>query len=290
LVRRNSDRTLLEIELTRRQIPFFLLQASREWHPTYLERAVQPLTACLLVAAGSDDPDWWEAVLRPSVGGAHARNLARAADRHAAATALGERIATRVATLEREIAVLRRHTRLPVTMLGELATRITGINGRELDGALHGLGRFPSLPAFVSYIETLQALTSTPHEQRVRLSTVHRAKGREASVVFLLGMSEGIFPLATAAIEEERRLCFVALSRARDFLFATSPRTVRGSPRDASRFLAEAALRRRLFPSAARIRSLMAHTLTLFPPPTDYNLRYPHGHTPQEILSSPTTT
>jgi len=42
--------------------------------------------------------------------------------------------------------------------------------------------------------------------------------------VFLLGMSEGIFPLATAPIEEERRLCFVVLSRGR--ISCSSPRRV----------------------------------------------------------------
>jgi hypothetical protein len=274
LVRRNSDRTLLEIELAGRQIPFFLLQASREWHPTYLEWAVQPLTACLLLAAGSEAPAWWEAVLRPSVGGAHAQHLAHAPDRRAAATSLGERIAQRVATLEREIVEMRRHTRLPVAVLGELATRITGITGRELEGAVHGLRRFAALPAFVRHIETLQCLTQTPHGQRICLSTVHRAKGHEARVVFLLGMSEGIFPLATAPIAEERRLCFVALSRAQDFLFATSPRRIGGIPRDASRFLAEAGLRRRLFPSAARIRSLMRQALAPFPAPAGGVLLY----------------
>jgi len=120
----------------------------------------------------------------------------------------------------------------------------------------------------VDYIETLQSLMQTPHGQRIRLSTVHRAKGHEARVVFLLGMSEGIFPLATAPVEEERRLCFVALSRAQDFLFATSPRSTGGTPRDASRFLAEAGLRRRLFPSASRIRSLMVQALAPFSAPT----------------------
>jgi ATP-dependent DNA helicase UvrD/PcrA len=286
LVRRNSDRTVLEIELTRRQIPFFLLQASREWHPTYLEWAVQPLTACLLVAAGSDEPDRWEAVLRPSVGGAHAQHLARATDRRAAATVLGERIATRVATLERDIGELRRHTRLPMTVLGELALRITGLTGRELDGALHGLHCFPSLPAFVQHIETLQTLMQSPHGQRLRLSTVHRAKGHEARVVFLLGMSEGIFPLATAPIEEERRLCFVALSRGEDFVFVTSPCRVAGKPTAVSRFIAEAGLRRRFFPSANRIRSLLAQTVAPFPTRAGRALRYAQEHPPHASLST----
>jgi ATP-dependent exoDNAse (exonuclease V) beta subunit len=219
------------------------------------------------------------------VGGIHAQHLARALDRRAAATALGERIATRVAMLERDIGELRRHTRLSLTVLGELALRITGLAGRELDGALHGLHCFPSLPAFVQHIETLQTLMQSPQGQRLRLSTVHRAKGHEAKAVFLLGMSEGIFPLATAPIEEERRLCFVALSRAQDFLFATSPRRIGGTPRDASRFLAEAGLRRRLFPSAARIRSLMAQTLAPFPAPARRALRYGHEEREPESLS-----
>jgi superfamily I DNA/RNA helicase len=140
------------------------------------------------------------------------------------------------------------------------------------------------LLAFVRHVEILQRLMQTPHGQRIRVSTVHRAKGHEARVVFLLGMSEGIFPLATAPIEEERRLCFVALSRAQDFLFATSPRRIGGIPRDASRFLAEAGLRRRVFPSATRIRSLLAQTLTPFSSPPRPDQRYQHEQATQATL------
>ena len=59
--------------------------------------------------------------------------------------------------------------------------------------------------------------------QAVKLMTIHSAKGLEFPVVFLCGLSEGIFPGKRAntreKLEEERRLCYVAFTRARDRLF-----------------------------------------------------------------------
>lgn len=62
----------------------------------------------------------------------------------------------------------------------------------------------------------------------VRLSTVHQAKGLEWRVVFVIGLSDGQFPLARSlenpgAEEEERRLFYVAVTRARDELYLTYP-------------------------------------------------------------------
>ena len=70
---------------------------------------------------------------------------------------------------------------------------------------------------------------------RVRLTTVHAAKGLEFPVVFLCGMEDGLFPSLReredqdeqAALEEERRLAYVAITRARDRLFLTAARTRR---------------------------------------------------------------
>ncbi|MCA9505027.1 MAG: UvrD-helicase domain-containing protein [Myxococcales bacterium] len=63
-------------------------------------------------------------------------------------------------------------------------------------------------------------------EDRVSLMTVHSAKGLEFPIVFLVGMEERIFPHASssrdeAGLEEERRLCYVAMTRAMEHLFLT---------------------------------------------------------------------
>lgn len=64
---------------------------------------------------------------------------------------------------------------------------------------------------------------------RVSLMTVHSVKGLEFDYVFIVGMEEGIFPHynaindgSSAAIEEERRLCYVAITRAKKELYITS--------------------------------------------------------------------
>ena len=63
----------------------------------------------------------------------------------------------------------------------------------------------------------------------VTLSSVHQAKGLEWKVVFVIWMSDGMFPSSRSleseeAIEEERRLFYVAVTRAKDELYLTYPR------------------------------------------------------------------
>ncbi len=85
-------------------------------------------------------------------------------------------------------------------------------------------------------------------ENAVKLMTLHASKGLEFPVVFLIGMEETIFPHARSiddeqGIEEERNLCYVGITRAKDKLFLSycTERTLFGqaSMRDPSRFLAE---------------------------------------------------
>ncbi len=85
-------------------------------------------------------------------------------------------------------------------------------------------------------------------EDSVTLMTLHSAKGLEFPVVFLVGMEEGIFPgyqsmMDPQELEEERRLCYVGITRAKENLFLTcsKQRTVFGSTsyNPVSRFLNE---------------------------------------------------
>jgi DNA helicase-2/ATP-dependent DNA helicase PcrA len=84
-------------------------------------------------------------------------------------------------------------------------------------------------------------------ERGVTLMTLHTAKGLEWPVVVMAGLEDGLFPLARAeeeaqGLEEERRLCYVGLTRARDKLYLTWARARRRGgelrPARASRFLA----------------------------------------------------
>ena len=80
-------------------------------------------------------------------------------------------------------------------------------------------------------------------KDKVKLMTVHAAKGLEFPHVILCGMNEGIFPSrkikTIGEMEEERRLAFVAMTRAEQALYLTMAdgRNIDGSPRYPSRFV-----------------------------------------------------
>jgi DNA helicase-2/ATP-dependent DNA helicase PcrA len=70
-------------------------------------------------------------------------------------------------------------------------------------------------------------------EEQVRLTTIHQAKGLEFPIVFVIGLGDGWFPLRRAIesgeIEEERRLFYVAVTRAKDELYLVHPRITGGN-------------------------------------------------------------
>lgn len=93
-------------------------------------------------------------------------------------------------------------------------------NIREL---LRALGDFATLEAFLEHVALVMDVENETSEQdRVSLMTIHGAKGLEFDTVFLPGWEEGVFPSQRSldeggnnALEEERRLAYVALTRAR---------------------------------------------------------------------------
>lgn len=113
----------------------------------------------------------------------------------------------------------------------------------EDESAENSLGEFLEGLTLSSDIDGME-----DEEDSVTLMTLHSAKGLEFPAVFLVGMEEGIFPGHQAIgepkeLEEERRLCYVGITRAKQYLFLTcsKQRTIFGSTtyNSPSRFLQE---------------------------------------------------
>ncbi|MEI7027895.1 UvrD-helicase domain-containing protein [Paenibacillus sp. y28] len=142
-----------------------------------------------------------------------------------------------------------------------------------LDELEASAGRFATVTSFLAYIDELTAKSGASGGQlnqeqgnRIALMTIHRSKGLEFPVVFVIGACEGSLPHSSAleadrmndlekkqprgtraatAVEEERRLAYVAITRAREELIISSPAQFRGKKAEISRFILSA------FPSAA---------------------------------------
>ena len=104
-------------------------------------------------------------------------------------------------------------------------------------------GEESSLEDYLSHVAMLTNTDAIAGKNAVKLMTVHTAKGLEFPYVFICGLDEGIFPsrktTTPEAMEEERRLMFVALTRAEKGLFLSDAegRNLDGSYRFPSRFV-----------------------------------------------------
>ncbi len=104
-----------------------------------------------------------------------------------------------------------------------------------------------SLSDFLASAALVSSNDEEDIEGSVKLMTMHAAKGLEFKLVFLTGLEEGLFPLGNedgeANIEEERRLCYVGVTRAMETLYITRARSrIRGGRHNQSpesRFLSE---------------------------------------------------
>jgi DNA helicase-2/ATP-dependent DNA helicase PcrA len=90
------------------------------------------------------------------------------------------------------------------------------------------VNEFLSQLALISNIDAEPALDQSTDTEAVNLSSVHQAKGLEYHTVFVIWLTDGMFPSTRSletrdAIEEERRLFYVAITRARDELYLTFP-------------------------------------------------------------------
>jgi DNA helicase-2/ATP-dependent DNA helicase PcrA len=94
-----------------------------------------------------------------------------------------------------------------------------------------------SISETIELVDSLQLQHFEPVRQLVTLSTIHAAKGLEWRKVYILGANEGLLPFRMAQtheqLEEERRLCYVGVSRAKQSLHISYV----GQEADLSRFL-----------------------------------------------------
>ena len=103
-------------------------------------------------------------------------------------------------------------------------------NLRELvNAAMDSRDRGESLSEFLDHAALVSDADHYDENARVTLMTLHAAKGLEFPLVFLVGLEEGLFPhsrtlLAPDDIEEERRLCYVGMTRAMDTLVLSRAR------------------------------------------------------------------
>lgn len=124
----------------------------------------------------------------------------------------------------------------------------------NLNALAYAATRFKTLEEFLNYAEKAASKdVSENGGDKVSLMTIHRAKGLEFPVVFVAGMSNDLLPhrkaieyrdgeIVPESIEEERRLCYVAMTRAKDRLYLSTVRSYLGRPLDESIFLRDIGL------------------------------------------------
>ncbi len=267
----------IQLELSRLQIPYQITSGVR-----FFEQAhIRDLVAMLRFIYNPSDTAAWNriAVLLPKVGDKNAAKLHSVALDHARLMQKNfmdvldeDDVRSKVPAGAKEewpkfVASLQQVSEVMRTMKPHNAVEIAldGWYGDYLKGAFSNyvsrLDDLKSLIGFASRYEDMQDLlaqimllnsetsdrSANPDADALRLTTVHQAKGLEYSAVFLIGLADGSFPLRRAIesgdVEEERRLFYVAVTRARDELYLCFPKVnTKGGPvmmQSPSRFLQE---------------------------------------------------
>jgi DNA helicase-2/ATP-dependent DNA helicase PcrA len=98
--------------------------------------------------------------------------------------------------------------------------------------------KYPDITSFLAFTETFEG-DNAHDKDGVALMTIHKSKGLEFPVVFVIGLVEGIMPTKRGDMEEERRICFVAISRAMQLLYLSYSKIYLGQACSRSMFIDE---------------------------------------------------
>jgi DNA helicase-2/ATP-dependent DNA helicase PcrA len=273
----------LQLELTRRNIPFSITSGIR-----FFEQAhIKDVTAHLKLMTNPRDELAFKRLVQllPGIGGKGADKLWKAFEAGLNGSKDGERklavvlqgcatvvpkkalvawaqLATTISQLEKN--PVRGNASKMIRLVVEagydeyLKETHTNFRNRldDLDQLASFAQQFASCEEFLSQLALLTNLEAEAEEaspqgddERVRLSTIHQAKGLEFDIVFVIMLCDGMFPSARSVdspegVEEERRLFYVAITRARNELYLSHPlvRVIAGggdAMQQPSRFLSE---------------------------------------------------
>ncbi len=253
LYRTNAQSRSLEESFLRYNLPYQIVGGLR----FYERKEIKDTLAYLRFVANPQDAVSWRRIVNVPARGLGDKSLAVMADYAAAhdvdlLTACAEPelvlgMTARAKAAFADFATLihdfrESSERLPVAELAELVLKKTGYldalndgsltatdrieNVQEFLGVARGFGS-TALEEFLSEISLVTDLDSWESAtDAVTLMTLHAAKGLEFRAVFMIGMEEGIFPhsrtlFEPTELEEERRLCYVGMTRARERLYMT---------------------------------------------------------------------
>ena len=248
----------LQLELSRRGIPYQITSGVR-----FFEQAhIKDVTAFIRFVANPRDEVGFKRMVKllPGIGNRSAENLWNAWDRslneRGEITSWGKRLLTmNVTAKSRKAWEQLAHTLDEIAPAGqpnspsEMITSIveaiyddyakvnfTNYELRREDLSqlaafarqFKDVNEFLSQLALISNVDAEAAPNQTADKEAVNLSTVHQAKGLEFNTVFIIWLTDGMFPSSRSldtrdALEEERRLFYVAITRARDELYLTYP-------------------------------------------------------------------
>ena len=248
----------LQLELSRRGIPYQITSGIR-----FFEQAhIKDVTAFIRFVANPRDEVAFKRMVKllPGIGNRNAENLWKGWDRslneQGEITSWGERLLSmNVSAKSKKMWEQLAHTldeiapagqpNPPSEMIRSVVEAIYDdyakvnftnyeLRREDLDQLALFARRFKDVHEFLSQLALISnvdaeaAPNQTSNKEAVNLSTVHQAKGLEFHTVFVIWLTDGMFPSSRSldtrdALEEERRLFYVAITRARDELYLTLP-------------------------------------------------------------------
>ena len=248
--RTNAQSRAVEEELVRRDIPYAVVGG-----PRFYERAeIKDLLAYLRAIANPEDEVSLKRIInvpKRGVGDTSVARLDRFAQQHAIpfAGAMGRaeaagvsgRALTGIADLRKlldDLGAQRQEGRGPALLLDAVLRGTGYLEALEAENTIESAGRIENIEELVgaaheaedldAFLEEVSLVADADEVEgdtsRVTLMTLHTAKGLEYPVVFMIGMEDGVFPHLRSLgepeeMEEERRLAYVGITRARERLY-----------------------------------------------------------------------